>query len=263
MMQYQPFTLLSREEVSQFEDFLDQTLAVRSAFSLKHISLTGVFDQLQKVKDGGRIFAALLDVQINFSMLWLDSSAVGAAWAAFAPAGTLSGGSVLDSFPKFLGKMDIHRYNSSFVLRYRAVWDKIMGLLILIGAASEYDRFYSASSRKRAFRKIATKFWDPASIANLIDYLGRFARFLRTAEAHGTGVLRKYTFSMETMNKNPQIELLNYWNVVNGFVSELGKYLASNNGATINSMGLLPLSFDVARWSIGAPWDSQSQPSIK
>ena len=188
--------------------------------ALPHISLTSAFDYLSKRDDRNRVFAALLDVQINFLMLWIDSSSVGAAWAAFSPAGNLAGGSILDSPPKFFGKMDIHRYNSSFVLRYRALWDKLMGLLILIQAPAEYDGFYAAKSRKKMFRRIAIRFWDHVSIDSLTEFLDKFDDSFRTAEAHGTGVLRKSSFTMETLDKNPQLDLLGYWNVINGFIAD-------------------------------------------
>jgi hypothetical protein len=253
VMKYRTFTLSSREEVAQFEAFFDRYMTTRAAFPLKHISLLKAFEQLQRREEGNRIFAALLDVQINFLMLWLDSNSVGAAWSAFVPSKGLTGGSILDSLPKFIGKMDIHRYNSSFVLRYRALWDKIMGLLILLVAATEYDRFYSASSRKKEFGKIVAKFWDNASITNLAAYLSKFDDSFRTAEAHGTGVLRKYTFTMETLEKNPQIELLDYWNVVNGFVCEIGNMLALETDASGQCSGISSLHFDSEKWLIRRP----------
>ncbi len=221
------FALSSREEVTRFESLLDQYVTARDQFPLKHISLTRAFDHLQQRQDGGRIFSALLDLQISFSLLYLDSHSVGATWSRLFSKGKLQGGSVLDSVEGFFGKMDIHRFNTSYVLRYRAVWDKIMGLMVMIRVPHEYDRFNSSKSRKRTFRKLALKYHivDEGTVTKLEDLLTEFDGAFRTGEAHGVGVLRKYSFTMEPMDKNPQIDLLGYWNAVNGFVREIGRML--------------------------------------
>jgi hypothetical protein len=224
-MATETFTLNSREEVTRFEELLESYSTARAQFPLKHISLTNAYDQLQSREDGGRVFSALLDIQITFLLLHLDSHAVGATWNALFSKGKLEGGSVLDSPAKFFGKMDIHRFNTSYVLRYRAIWDKLMGLIILIYAPAEYDSFSNAKSKKRTFTKIAEKytFAESQFLVNLNDLLTRFDDTFRTSEAHGTGVLRKYSFTMESMADNPQVELLGFWNAVNGFIAELGK----------------------------------------
>jgi hypothetical protein len=77
-------------------------------------------------------------------LLYLDSNAVGGTWNQLFSKGKLEGGSVLDSEAKFFGKMDIHRFNTAYVLRYRALWDKLMGLMILIFVPNEYDLFAGA-----------------------------------------------------------------------------------------------------------------------
>ncbi len=228
-MEFQVFTLSTRSEVSQFESLLDQYIATRGQFSLKHISLVNAYDQLLQREDGGRIFSALLDLQINFLLLYLDIHSVGATWNKIYSEG-LEGGSILDSADKFFSKMDVHRFNSSYVLRYRALWDKIMGLLVMIGAPKEYDRFCSARSKKRVFRKIALacQMLNEEFLNTLEGFLIKFDDAFRTSEAHGTGVLRKYSFTMESVDKNPQIELIGYWNTVNRFISEIGKMFGVN-----------------------------------
>lgn len=105
------------------------------------------------------------------------------------------------------------------------MWDKLMGLIILIYAPGDYDAFSNAKSKKRTFTKIAQKhgFAESGFLTNLNELLTRFDNTFRTSEAHGTGTLRKYSFSMESMADNPQIELIGFWNAVNGFITEFGK----------------------------------------
>jgi hypothetical protein len=98
-----------------------------------------------------------------------------------------------------------------------------MGILVLLYSPKDYGGFVEAKSKKKTFRKIATKTGNiPEGFVNgLEELLTNFDNKFRTAEAHGTGVLRKYSFSMESMDKNPQIELMGYWIVFNDFIIEI------------------------------------------
>ncbi len=223
-VEYEFFTLKNRSEVEQFENLLTQYVAQKAQFSPSHISLVAAYDALQEQENGGKIFTALLDIQINFMLLYCDIHNVGVVWNNSFSKGKLEGGSVLDSPEKFMGKMDIHRFNSSFVLRYRALWDKLMGLMILLLAPDNYESFMKAKSRKKAFRKIISEApgFSKESFDSLLGTLTKFDDAFRTSEAHGTGILRKYSFTMEDMHKNPQIELIGYWNIVNEFISRVG-----------------------------------------
>lgn len=250
-MAAETFTLKSHEEVVRFEELLDSYVVARAQFPLKHISLTDAYDYLQSNSNGGRIFSALLDIQISFLLLYLDSNSVGATWNGLFSKGKLEGGSVLDSNAKFFGKMDIHRFNTAYVLRYRAIWDKLMGLIVLMHAPNDYESFTGAKSRKKMFAKIAEKhkFAKPEFIDKLNDLLTRFDNTFRTSEAHGTGVLRKYSFTMESMAENPQIELIEFWNAMNGFIAEFGKQF-SNTGAALKPS--LQPSNDSSQSSLGS-----------
>lgn len=219
------FTLNSREEVVSFQELLEGYSRTTFQTALPHISLVDAYDHLQTRSDGGRVFTALLDLQVNFLLVFADIYSMGATWNRLFSKGKLEGGSVLDSSNKFNGKMEIHRFNTSFVLRYRAIWDKIMGLLILMHDPARYDAFMKARSRKKEFIKIAkeSKFASDIFLLELEQLLTTFDDKFRTAEAHGSGVLRKYSFVMESLEKNPQIELVEYWNKVNQFLLNYGK----------------------------------------
>jgi len=187
------------------------------------------YDRLSPHEGGGRIFTALLDIQVNFILLYLDVHTVGATWNANFSKGKLEGGSILDSEAKFFGKIQIHRFSSSFIFRYRALWDKVMGLLILAASPQDYDHFVRAKSKKRSFIKIAERtpgvLQDFAQIIE--EHLTQFDDKFRTAEAHGTGALRKWSFTMQSMADNPQIHLLGYWNALIACVARLGQMFGS------------------------------------
>jgi hypothetical protein len=223
-MTIEVFTLDSREEVARFEDLLGMYATARGQFSPRHLSLVEAYDYLRDRQDGGRVFSAVLDIQINYMLLYLDTHSVGATWNGLFSKGKLEGGSILDSPEKFFGKMDIHRFNTSYVLRYRAIWDKVMGLMILLYAADTYDAFAKSKSKRRTFVKLAEqrKFATSQFITKLNEIVTAFDDTFRTSEAHGTGVLRKYSFTMDSMADNPQIHLLGFWNAMIDLIAEVG-----------------------------------------
>lgn len=227
-MEFESFSLKNREEVSSFENLLGQYLKERGKpLVSSYISLSSVYASLQKRKDGGRVFTAILDIQINFVLLYCDLHSMAAIWNSLFSKGKLEGGSILDNPAKFYGKMDIHRFNTSYILRYRALWDKLMGLLVLLYAPSEYDAFCKANSKKKIFKSIAGNInqLSDGFVVDIEKMLQKFDNGFRTAEAHGTGILRKYSFTMESIDQNPQIELIGYWNILNEFIKDIGSIL--------------------------------------
>ncbi len=89
---------------------------------------------------------------------------------------------------------------NSFVLRCRAYWDKLMGLLVLVFKSDRYKQFEKAESRKETFQSIANSFLTPESIRSLMDLLELLNRH-RTPEAHATGCLRNWT--LKDWDENP------------------------------------------------------------
>ncbi len=236
-MDFEKFSLNSREEVETFETYLYEYVGQKSQFSIQHFSLAKAYDIFQSTENGNRIFVALLDITINYVLLWSDCVSVGSVWNKYFSKGKLEGGTILDSQAKFFGKMEIHRFNSSFILRYRGLWDKIMGFLVLLFACEKYDGFYNSKSKKKSFKKIIIEMNElPSEYREFLkkfledpltkfDNLATFDNKFRTSEVHGTGALRKYSFTMQSMSENPQIELIGYWNIVNWFITKIDEML--------------------------------------
>ena len=86
----------------------------------------------------------------------------------------------------FCHRMAVLRANSDYIFRYRAIWDKIMGLFILLSAPDQFQKFLSANSRKKDFKKIATKSGRiPAHVVDrILQVTQTFDDRHRTAEAH-------------------------------------------------------------------------------
>jgi len=223
------FILNNRDDVIKFERSARDYSSSQFQIAVQHISLVDAFDYCQYREDGSRLFAAFLDVFINFTLLYADMHTASKTWNARFSKGKLEGGSILDCNERFVGKMEIHRYFSSFILRYRAFWDKLMGLLVFLYAPQNYDRFVSADSRRSKFAgcvegvpQVPIEF-----VQFLKTTLTEFDNKFRTPEAHGTGALRKWTLTMDGMGENPQLELIGYWNFVNETMTTLGKSMAT------------------------------------
>ena len=214
----------SRDEVALFEEYFDKYLSVRTQSPIERISLTEAYDRLQTRKDGGRIFSALLDIHVNFLFLYLDVHSVGATWDQLLAKGKLEGGSLFDSKTRFYGKMEIHRFTTAYVLRYRALWDKLLGLMVLLFVPDEYEAFTNAKSKRLRFQKLAEKHQiaEEQFLKKLNDMLTSFDNAF-PIERQGEEAFSDYSIVIESLDHNPQIELMKFWNAANGFISKFGK----------------------------------------
>jgi hypothetical protein len=219
------FKLKTRDEVIVFENLLSDYTSEKIGCSIKHISLLDAFDKLQHHENGRKIFTALYDIQINNVLLNCDVEIIANLWNKLLQENR-NKGSILDSKDNFFDKMDIHRFSTSFIFRYRALWDKIMGLYVLIVAPNDYDNFIKSKSRKSQFKKIMTKVSFPKkTIEGIEKILTDFDDKFRTAEAHGTGQIRKMSLSMEPFHKNEQILFIDFANAMNRMIINVGEMI--------------------------------------
>lgn len=217
------FILHNRDQVITFEELLNNYTKEKIGFSINHVSLIDAFDKLQRHENGGKIFTSLLDIQINNILLQCDIEHIVNIWNKLSRE-QRNEGSILDSENNFFDKMDIHRFSTSFIFRYRALWDKIMGLHVLILSPSNYDAFCKSKSKRKSFRNIMSKIHlFPTKIIDEIEQIVTdFNNKFRTSEAHGTGKLRKLTFLMEPFHKNEQVLFIDFWNVMNRMIISIG-----------------------------------------
>lgn len=221
-----PFLLNSRVEVERFEEMLNEHMKTQmNGLAISHISLPKVFDLCQRRQDGGKIFTAVLDIQINLAMLLCEQWAGGVLWNKhFMQEFQVT--SILDSQEVFDAKMKIHRHTTNFVMRYRALWDKIMGAIVRVLAPNEYEGFAAAKSKKAKFKAIIAHVAESEGFADTVmAILEKFDNVFRTPEVHGTGAVRKFTLSMQGYENTPLIDLLYYWNVVNEVVASIGEMI--------------------------------------
>jgi len=210
-----------------------------------------------------KLFYALVDLEITLFFMLKDINLSCGRWNDLFAPGKNEGGSVLDNFQKFHGKLEILEAFSSFSMRCRGFWDKYMGILILLLSPTDYEKFFKAKSRKKKFKSIAAS-WEnfPIPIQNALihslqsapsyktDFLpyknkgGLFPEpFLeiiftwieildnqfRTPEAHGAGAIRKWSLSMLPIFESKDFKLISHWNIVNSMARGLRETLKNES----------------------------------
>lgn len=220
------FPLSELKDVEEFERQFDLYLEMQTRFPLKHISITKAYMVLQTQPNGSRLFAALIDIMLTFGMIRTDLTAyVSQMNKVIECDGTFHNPIVNKRTDSFNARMQMHHHANGFVLRYRSVWDKIMGFIVQLTDPEEYDFFMQSKSRKKAFRKFALKTgFPPIELVDVIqEAITNFDNKFRTSEAHGTGVLRKSSFVWSTLSDDPQSLFIGYWNSLNSVVHLIGK----------------------------------------
>ena len=210
-----------------------------------------------------RLLWAVIDFELTYLSMMRDIHGALDVWAGRFRPESPKPASVLDDSHAFAGKLDILYNMTSFALRCRAFWDKTMGILFLLYDDSNYQAFAQSASRKRFFRKragswpslsshllkslekvdvvdlaaqpglpdlaISPPHRPPAAsnppfhehLPQIIDTLDN----VRTAEAHGAGTLRRWSFAMLPLHESKDAWLINHWNIATGFTHALRRTL--------------------------------------
>jgi hypothetical protein len=224
MVALQAFPLDTVDGIRRFERCLDEYVGAQTnGAGVAHFSLATAFGELQEDPLGGKLFAALTDVRISLALLCCDTIALGRNANRTMPQALPNAGELTES-QAFEIRMEIHRHANSFILRFRSLWDKFMGLLVLRFAPQDYERFASSKSKKAAFRKIMAQhsILPDGFMGTAEGLIRKFDDSHRTPEAHGTGTLRKSSFSWGSHEESPPMALLGYWNFLNEVAHVIG-----------------------------------------
>lgn len=217
------FALNSRDEAAIFDDLLAKWQSNRKGSTVQFFPLTEVWDAIQANPDeAGRIFSAVLDLKLNLAFLPVDLLEIADVLNRDLKERQPSHG-ILQDPAHFMERMDLLRASLDYILRYRAVWDKIMGLVVLLTTPSHYQGFVDAPRRKAKFRSIASETGKiPLSFVDEVEtLLTEFDNKYRTAEAHGSGRMRKWSLVVQLEEYNPNEALLWSWNHLNDLLQRL------------------------------------------
>ena len=259
------FSIQSLEEAKQFESLFNRYAAAKTNTSGDPAAkdyLTTLYSYCQEHCASGRLFNAVVDLEFTYLFMHMDVCRCAGIWnERFSPKHPQAD-SVLQDLHKFSGKMDILCSFNSFAFRCRSFWDKYLGILILLYDEEKYDQYFKGQSRKKTFKKIATGWSEVSphfrrSLARTIVDLNKGSRkntvfrkelskegipfpspfiemlleliegldIVRTAEAHGTGMLRKWSLSTLPLEETRDFGLINHWNIANDFMKALRKTL--------------------------------------
>lgn len=205
------FRLRDCEETVRFERLLDEYRQRRGLHPYRHLPLAQAHKVLFDHPEGGRLFVSLFDIQLSRTFLNEDLNAISDVLNRDIRERRSSDQSILVDPDFFAERVDLHRACTNFVLRYRALWDKIMGVLILLLLSSkEYDKFCGEPSRLKKFGKIMrrTNALPEDECQKIEKCVTDFNNRFRTAEAHGSGILRKWSLVVQDGEDNPIEDLL-------------------------------------------------------
>lgn len=170
--------------------------------------------EIYEICDGDRKkFNVFLDLKINFANLATYAyELVGAEWRFTRES------------ERFDTCMDLQMIANAFSMSCRAVWDKVMGVIVLVGMGSEgYDNFVGASRKKKFFRKhipeLENEKLTETTLLELLEVIGRLDDAFRTQEVHGAGgKVRKGAFSDGGLSNSALLELIGHYNYVHEFL---------------------------------------------
>ncbi|HKI87756.1 MAG TPA: hypothetical protein VKA38_01930 [Draconibacterium sp.] len=192
-MKGESFKLENSLEVKLFESELKKYYEYKmERFPyLTYFNLVKWFDHCKKNKDDGRLFTMILDIKLNFIYLDIDFIEAGNIFYKRLENDLDSDKIIMNG--NFKESLDLLHVLSDYVTRYRALMDKLMGLLVILFAPKDYEKYRRARSRKNKFKNIFKETDLPINIniEALFNFLEKFDSKYRTPEVHSTGSLRK------------------------------------------------------------------------
>ncbi len=222
--------LKDRQDVVLFEKMLEEYCKSQKVTD-GHISLVRVYDLFYKRDHGIEIFYAFLDLKINLIFEQIDLCEL-SKYINDYPIKKYHKKSLLKSRRKFYSRMQVFHYVNIIILRYRAIWDKLFGVFVLVFWPQHYNSFRRAKSKRRYFLNLAKKDDFPQeSYLFLKEELLDFENIFRTPEIHGSGNIYRWLFAeldkkikdINNLNKKNLTKLFYFYNVLNNFIYYFAK----------------------------------------
>jgi hypothetical protein len=227
------FKVNSAQEARQFDEFLVEYQESKKASAITHISLEQVFTVIKGHPEEGRLVAYFIELQLQLALLNCDICEIADLVNQKKHFHTLL---EKDSFSH---RVSLLRANSDFIFRYRAIWDKIMGIFILLHVPNQYENFIDAKSRKKKFKEFAkaTDLIHQSFVDHVINTTELFDERYRTNEVHGSGSARKWSSGhLRDSDGSEQLDMFGAWNALNTVLVKLGDSFGSA-GAALRDTG--------------------------
>jgi hypothetical protein len=223
-MKIETLEIASAAEAARLDELIAAYQKRQNAPVIPHISLASVFSTLGGHPEGGRIFSYFVELQFQLALLNCDMHEMAKL------IGPSDQPPPLANEDAFCRQANLLRANSDYIFRYRAIWDKVMAIIVLLRAPEEFQRFTGSQSKKKAFRKIAksTGRIPDNFLDHIIETTTAFDEKYRTEEAHGSGSARKFSFSyLLSEPDSAQADMFWAWNALNAVVARFGEAFRS------------------------------------
>lgn len=201
-----------------FDEYLAEFQKRQNAPISAHIKMVDVFDSLRGISDSGRLFGFMTDLFFQVALLNIDLCKMGDLDREAIKYNILAG---LDPF---CNRAELLKANSDYIFRYRAIWDKVMSILVLIFKPDRFQQFAGSKSRKRSFLRIMKEENNvPDQLLQSIDRtITDFDELYRTKEIHGSGSAWKWSFDQTESPFSDQSNMYWAWNSLNGVLAQIG-----------------------------------------
>lgn len=223
----QRFILRNREEVAAFDAMLNKHAETETHLPFHSLNLIKAFDYCMALKDsGGKLFAALLDLKITIAFLFID----GIKYAPdFNALNRKDGANILEDEVLFNKKIKKLHHNIDLAIRYRAFYDKLMGLIVMLLNPAKYEDYNNAKKRKRVFPSLVKGILDDDSLATLLEQVTYLDENYRTPEVHQTGSMRTWVLTSQDLFIDKQLNLMNYFNWTLGYAGWIDEVIKENS----------------------------------
>lgn len=184
-----------------------------SVFQYSNFDGLPLDDIYEKCGGNYRIFSIFLDLKINFANL-----------SAYIYE-LLGSEYDVSNLPKMLHpRMRLQFYANACVMACRAIWDKLMGAIVLIElGVTSYEQFISSSSKKKYFRKHIQDLdgdkFPRETLEEFLEVIAKLDNTFRTQEAHGSGGnIRNAAFSDGSLSNTVLIEIIGHYNYLHEYL---------------------------------------------
>lgn len=210
-----------------FETMLNKHVETETHLSFHSLNLTRAFDYCMVLKENGpKLFAALLDLKITIAFLFID----GVKYAPdFNALNRKDRTNILENEALFNKKMKMLHHNIDLAIRYRAFYDKFMGVTVMLLKPIKYEDYNNAKSRKKLFPNLVKGLLDDKSITTLIEQVTYLDDNYRTPEVHQTGSMRTWVLTSQDLFLDKQLNLMNYFHWVLGYADWIDEVTKENS----------------------------------
>lgn len=234
----QRFILQNREEVILFETMLNKHVESETGIAFRSLHLVLAFDYCMSLtENGAKLFAALLDLKITIAFLFIDGIKYAPDYNAL---NRKDGSNILEDEVLFNKKMKMLHHNIDLAVRYRAFYDKLMGVTVMLLNPSKYKDYNNANSRKKVFSNLIKGFIDDDSISILIAQVTYLDDNYRTPEVHQTGSMRTWVLTSQDLFLDKQLNLMNYFNWVLNYADWIDSLIANKEEMANISWNRMP-----------------------